>query len=168
MAPASSFLVAGAASSYPPGLVDLGHGGGQNGGMKKFYACTLAASFALVFSACSASSEQEVAQSSASETALSLPTLVPYEPVADEELAIAELSEQELAQYREVLCSGSHFADPADLTSVSDMTDEEKIASVQEVNEAPAVVRQISDRNKTVTGDGNGALAKPGPAYCNQ
>lgn len=116
--------------------------------MKKFYLplCTL-----ILMSTVSACSSQTSAEPPAEATATSvmesLPSIAPYEPVADEAQALAQLTEQEIA-------------------TIDSMTQEEKIQTVRSINDAPAIVRQISDNNKNLTGS-EGNLQKPRPTVCN-
>lgn len=135
--------------------------------MKKFYLplCTL-----ILMSTVSACSSQTSAappsEAPATSVMESLPSIAPYEPVADEAQALAQLTEQEIATYHDILCSGSSFAELEDIATIDSMTQEEKIQTVRSINDAPAIVRQISDNNKNLTGS-EGNLQKPRPTVCN-
>ncbi|WP_237198324.1 hypothetical protein [Rothia nasimurium] len=117
----------------------------------------------LALSGCAAqTTATDAADKSAQATA---PALRQYEPVANEDEALAALSNEQFTNYYDIICNKSSFRDFSEIKKSRTETPQEKEDNYVYINDAPDVVRHISDQNKgQVSSDSS--VEKPQPTRC--
>lgn len=118
----------------------------------------------IVFSGCGKSSTENSNAPTPESTA---PALQPYEVPADEEEALTALSDTQFKAYYDIICHNASFRDFLEIQKSLTESPDEKEAQYAYVNDAPDVVRAISNRNKTRVSS-NTSVEKPTPARCDE
>lgn len=120
---------------------------------------------ALTLSGCGTGTIKEESPDTKSQA--TAPPLRQYEPVADESKALSNLSKEQFDSYYDIICHTSSFRDFSEIEKSLTESPEEKEMNYAYINDAPDVVRQISDRNKNQVSSDT-ALEKPQPPRCQE
>lgn len=106
------------------------------------------------------SSMEESAQTTA-------PTLRQYKPITNEDEALENLSSEQFKSYYDIICHQSSFREFSEIEKSPIESPQEKENNYKYINDAPDVVRQISDRNKNQVASSS-IINKPQPARCQE